>query len=266
MLAAVDSGADQRNPRIRTAGSASSAWPIKSEAAAAISSAKPMMVNSSLRPNRSGCPRRSISAGRPAAPIATPAVPWRQGRPKLSFMTTAISIPVSAASPRRSACALRSGFSGNSSTRWEPSGGPTFDWSTPAFAMMKPSLCSTISTPRRARTTRTDSDRTTSTSRGSLPTSAASATARAEGSIVARSTRRPSAFETIFCATTSTSPARGSDAVQPEGRRNQFGQVIAGPDQGQTRQGNDLQRSHAPLEVSAGAPKRRRRRGRTCSA
>ena len=29
MVAAVDSGADQRSPRIRTAGSASSAWPIK---------------------------------------------------------------------------------------------------------------------------------------------------------------------------------------------------------------------------------------------
>ena len=168
-----------------------------------------MTLNSSFRPNRSGRPRRSISAGRPATPIATPAVPWRQGRPKLSFMTTATSIPVRAARPRRSVCALRSGFSGNSSTRGEPSAGATFEWSTPALAMMKPSLCSTISTPRRARTMRTDSDRMTSTSRGSLSTSAASATARAEGSIVARSTRRPSAFETIFCATTSTSAARG---------------------------------------------------------
>ena len=99
MLAAVDSGADQRKPRIRTAGSASSAWPIRSEAAAATSSAKPMTLTSSLRPNRSGRPRRSISAGRPATPIATPAVPWRQGRPKLSFMTTATSIPVSRLQP-----------------------------------------------------------------------------------------------------------------------------------------------------------------------
>ena len=59
------------SPRIRTAGSASSAWPITSEAAAATSSAKPMTLTSSLRPNRSGRPRRSISAGRPATPIAT---------------------------------------------------------------------------------------------------------------------------------------------------------------------------------------------------
>ena len=75
MLAAVDSGADQRKPRMRTTGAASSAWPITSEAAAAISSAKPMTLTSSFRPNKSGRPRRSINAGRPATPIATPAVP-----------------------------------------------------------------------------------------------------------------------------------------------------------------------------------------------
>jgi hypothetical protein len=78
MLAAVDSGADQRNPRIRTAGRASSAWPIKSDAAAATSSAKPMTLTSSLRPNRSGRPRRSISAGRPATPRAEAATEARQ--------------------------------------------------------------------------------------------------------------------------------------------------------------------------------------------
>jgi F420-0:Gamma-glutamyl ligase len=49
-------------------------------------------------------------------------------------MTTATSIPVTAASPRRSISALRSGFSGNRSTRFESSAGATFDLSTPAFA------------------------------------------------------------------------------------------------------------------------------------
>ena len=214
MLAAVDTGADQRKPRMRTTGDASSAWPITSEAAAATSSAKPTTLASSVLPNRSGRPRRSISAGRPATPIATPAVPWRHGRPKLSLITTARSIPVAAARPLRSVSALRSGFSGNRSARDAPSAGPTFDWSTPAFAMMKPSLCSTISTLRRARTTRTDSDRISSTSRGSLSTSAASVRALAEGSTVARSTMRPSALETIFCATTSTSPARGATSFR----------------------------------------------------
>ena len=48
---------------------------LKSEAAAATSSANPMMLASSVRPNRSGRPRRSINPGRPETPIATPAVP-----------------------------------------------------------------------------------------------------------------------------------------------------------------------------------------------
>jgi hypothetical protein len=59
------------------------------------------------------------------------------------------------------------------------------------------------------RTTRRDSDRTTSTKRGSLPVSAASATACSEGVTVATSTMRPSDLDTIFCATTSTSPSSG---------------------------------------------------------
>src|SRR3984885_5733136 len=81
-LAAVDSGADQRKPRMRTTGDASSAWPMRSEAAAATSSAKPTTLTSSFRPNRSGRPRRSINAGRPATPIATPAVPSPPAQPK----------------------------------------------------------------------------------------------------------------------------------------------------------------------------------------
>src|SRR5580658_7301055 len=60
----------------------------------------------------------------------------------------------------------------------------------------------------RLRTTRTDSDSTTWTRRGSLPTSAANAIASAVGVTVARSTVRPSAFETIFWAITTTSPSR----------------------------------------------------------
>src|SRR5205823_14146646 len=85
--AAGTSGADQRSPRTSTIGTASSAWPISNPAAAAISSAKPVSVTSNSRPNRSGWPRISINAGRPAAPSAMPTVPLRQGRPKLSLMT-----------------------------------------------------------------------------------------------------------------------------------------------------------------------------------
>ena len=54
-----------RRPRSSTTGVPSSAWPISSDAAAAISSAMPTWVERSSRPNRSGRPRRSSSAGRP---------------------------------------------------------------------------------------------------------------------------------------------------------------------------------------------------------
>src|SRR5947209_8969906 len=83
------SGADQRSPRTSTIGTASSACPINSPAAAAISSAKPVSVTSNSRPKRSGWPRISINAGSPAEPSAMPTVPLRQGRPKLSLMMTA---------------------------------------------------------------------------------------------------------------------------------------------------------------------------------
>ena len=61
--------------------------------AAAISSATAISVTCIGRPNRSGAPIRSSSDGRPAAPSATPTTPLRQGRPKLSLMTTPTSTP-----------------------------------------------------------------------------------------------------------------------------------------------------------------------------
>src|SRR5713101_7803877 len=48
--AAESSGADQLRPRTSTIGTASSAWPINSPAAAAISSANPVSVTSNSRP------------------------------------------------------------------------------------------------------------------------------------------------------------------------------------------------------------------------
>ncbi len=67
--------------------------PMSSEAAAAISSANPVSVTRSARPKRSGRPRMSSSAGRPAAPSATPTVPRRQARPQLSLTITPASLP-----------------------------------------------------------------------------------------------------------------------------------------------------------------------------
>src|ERR1700722_11542511 len=204
------SGPRHVRPRTITTGWPSAPCPITSDAAAAISSACPVMLTWRPRPNRSGEPRRSISAGRPAAPIATPQVPRRQARPKLSLMITATGTPNFFDRRFLKIAALRSGSTGKSNARWGSSGEATLDWSMPALANTKPNRCSTIRTPGFARTTRTDSDRINSTRRGSFWTSPASWMASFEGSTVARSTMRPSALDTIFCVSTKTSLSRGT--------------------------------------------------------
>src|SRR5437016_4247744 len=147
--AAGTSGARHVRPRTSTMGIASSAWPINSPAAAAISSAKPVSVTSNSRPKRSGWPRRSTSAGRPAAPSATPTVPFRQARPKLSLMMTPMLIPKALLRYSRKAWAEPSGSAGSSSTRSTPSSAAMLEWSMPALAITNPSRCSTISRPGR---------------------------------------------------------------------------------------------------------------------
>src|SRR5262245_20616475 len=61
-------------------------------------------------------------------------------------------------------------------------------------------------TPRSIRTIRRDSRRTISMIRASLPCAAAHRSASADGITSSSATTAPSAFETIFCATTKTSP------------------------------------------------------------
>ena len=86
-----------------------------------------------------------------------------------------------------------------------PLSGPTFDASTPPFAQMKPCGVSVINTPRSIRTTRRASRRTTSICRASRSQRSAKTVASRRGSIVVRSTIAPSAFDTIFWVTTTTS-------------------------------------------------------------
>ena len=80
-------------------------------------------------------------------------------------------------------------------------------------------------TPCSMRRTSTDSRSTTSTWRGSRSQRSANATASGRGSTVPRSTMRPSALDTTFWVTTSTSPARGArsgslgDELAPRRRR-----------------------------------------------
>jgi len=80
-----------------------------------------------------------------------------------------------------------------------------FEESTPAEAQTKPCRVSEITSGGRLRTIRADSRRITSWRRAS--SSPASSRACSDGSTRSRRTMRPSAFETAFCATTSTSPS-----------------------------------------------------------
>ena len=100
--------------------------------------------------------------------------PLRQARPKESVTITA-GWPGSAA---RSAGREASGSSGS---RISVSGAPALEASTPALAQTKPCSVRQIRRPASARTSSAVSDRTTSTWRGSLPCSAASASARGPG-------------------------------------------------------------------------------------
>ena len=88
---------------------------------------------------------------------------------------------------------------------------------------------------------RTDSDRMTSTSRGSLSISAASFK-RPGGRFDRREVDdAPSAFDTIFCATTSTSLARGATPFRSIAEAMSSAQVVARPDQGQALERDDLE-------------------------
>ena len=80
----------------------------------------------------------------------------------------------------------------------------------PALAQTKPCWVSTMRTPRSARSTSSLSSRISSTSAGSLPSTAASLRASAPGSTEESLRTRPSALETIFCEMTTTSPSSSS--------------------------------------------------------
>ena len=216
------------------------------------------METSRIRPNKSGRPRRSTSPGSPAAPMAIPAVPRRHARPKLSLITTPSFTPNRAESAARNRSAEASGSSGNSNSRPPPSWF-TLDWSIPALAITQPRLCSTMMRFGRARTTRAAWLRITSTTRGSLPTSAANASARGEAVTDAISTMRPSALLTIFCATTRTSPSSGGASAMASPRipaRSSPGANIGSP-------GTARRRSS---RAGTAQPNFLRRRGITCSA
>ena len=76
-----------------------------------------------------------IERRRPATPIATSSWPWRQARPKLSVISTAIAAPLHSRSRARSCRAAPSGSSGSSTI---VSSTEELDSSIPALAQTKP--------------------------------------------------------------------------------------------------------------------------------
>ena len=170
------------SPRITATGNCS-ALPLTRSPAAAISSATAATVTSRRLPHASASPRWSRTGTTPAAPMAVSVWPARQGRPKVSVITTPTFTPARSRSALRSCCADSSGFSGSSTT--VP--GAVFDSSTPAAAITNPCLVCEISIGPRRATTRA--------------VSAAIASSR----VIAAT--RPSALLTTFDVTTRMSPS-----------------------------------------------------------
>src|SRR5574341_397500 len=97
-------------PRPTTTGRAAADWPIRIEAAEAISSTRSINGAEGL-PNRS-CSLGSSRGRMPASPMAAPMAPSRLGLPRLSETITATRRPVSDPMPSRMRRALASGSAG----------------------------------------------------------------------------------------------------------------------------------------------------------
>jgi hypothetical protein len=122
-----------------------------------------------------------------------------------------------------------SGSTGNVSTR---PAAPLDDWSTPALAHTNPWRVSVINTGPIWRTIRTDSLSTTSTTRASLSHCRAHSLANVDGSTSASSIAQPSAFDTIFDVTTTTSPSTSNACCAISAARSAPGSISGSPSTG----------------------------------
>ena len=127
----------------------------------------------------------------------------RGGRAK-SLITMAQSVLNTRAKPERMLAALASGSVGRTSTLWPVSS--TFERSMPAFAEIKPSICSTTNTFCAWREMLRLWRKISSTKAASLLVSAANCCARSLTTTRRKSTKAPSALETILEEMTNTSP------------------------------------------------------------
>ena len=245
---AVPSSTKRSRPRIRTAGSPV-ALPRTRSAAAAASSAIAICVACSSRPPASGGPRQSSTGSSPAQPIATSAWPTRHGAAeRVGDDDGAARAPRAARGPRRPG---RAGAAPRARRRRRWTG------RRPAFAQTKPWCVRQMKRPASARTSSALSARISSTSRGSLPCSAASAGAAAPGITPASGTTRPSALATALCATTSTS-ARASpgSASRAAPRRRAARRGRRPPDLGQAGERLRAEAAHAAARASCASSAR----------
>ena len=202
-----------------------------------------------LAPVRSSRPRRSSSGSIPAQPIATSTCPSRHGRPKVSVTSTASSTPKRADEGRAQA---RGRGVGVERQQRDDAGRDAVRLVDAGVGAHPAVLVSTIRCPRSMRTMRVVSRSTTSTARGSLSGVAPARELLGErrGLDVRRaSTTRPSAFDTTFWQTTTTS--RGLDADRAAS--------IASPSErapGRRRAGSSAGPGHGMMATVMRSPRR----------
>ena len=176
----------------------------------------------------------------PAQPIATSAWPTRQGRPKLSVITTATRSAGRCREARRGAAERRRrGRPGSRTTSPLGAGVRGVD---PGVRADQPAACVSTIRTRSPRTTRRlsredqlDERRVLAEPRGELGARARPARRRPASPSVPRPSRRPSA------RSTTTSPSRELGALG-----DQLAEPVAGPDLGQAVDREQLDRASAP--------------------
>ena len=184
----------------------------------------------------------------PATPSATSTMPKRHGRPNESLMMMAGDAPVATPARRarsRISRADRSGSSGRSVTTLAAA---RFDASTPALAHTKPCGAADDHAALHAQDLRGLAQHDLDLARVAIPSRGESDRLRTRLDVV-RSTRQPSALETIFWVTTRTSPCArragrfvGCQLAPRIG--DERGQVVTRLDLGQCGQRDGDDRGH----------------------
>ena len=157
--------------------------------------------------------------------------------------------------PGSAARSARAEASGSSGSRISVSGSARWTRRRPRWRRRSRGACGRSAGPASARTSSAVSDRTTSTWRGSLPCSAASASARSPGVDVGEPHEPALGLQTTLCAIASTSPGANSAAV-----RDQRRQIVPGADLRQPGERVQLKQPRLPRAARACGRRRAARR------